>query len=209
MKTKGIFVTMGIPIGVFVLLCLLSGIGGNMANDRIVKSYSKNKHIDTTEGDYQNGIELIRQEKWSEAKDALSLASVMNYEDAEVLYDYANAKQYESEENYFIAKYTCKDIPDYYCGEMAEEIAVFKKEIAVKSDQQLERESIEAAEKKRADLAAHKIWLGMTKSEAEISLGKPYDINRTVGSWGTHEQWCYDGGLYLYFENGSLKSWQD
>jgi hypothetical protein len=52
-------------------------------------------------------------------------------------------------------------------------------------------------------------WIGMTDKMALISLGKPNDINSTVGSWGTHEQWVYDDGLYCYFENGILKSYQN
>jgi hypothetical protein len=35
----------------------------------------------------------------------------------------------------------------------------------------------------------------------------PRDVNVDVGSWGRHEQWCYDDG-YFYFENGKLDSWQ-
>ena len=34
------------------------------------------------------------------------------------------------------------------------------------------------------------------------------DINKTVGSWGIHEQWIYSSH-FLYFENGILTSWQD
>jgi hypothetical protein len=48
----------------------------------------------------------------------------------------------------------------------------------------------------------------MTKEMAIISRGYPKDKNRSVGSWGTHEQWVYDDE-YLYFENGYLRSWQD
>lgn len=51
-------------------------------------------------------------------------------------------------------------------------------------------------------------WIGMTREMATISLGSPNDINRTVGSWGVHEQWVYDN-LYLYFENGILTSYQN
>lgn len=43
-------------------------------------------------------------------------------------------------------------------------------------------------------------------------LGRPNDINETVGSWGRHEQWVYNkagGAMHLYyFENGILTSWQ-
>lgn len=57
-------------------------------------------------------------------------------------------------------------------------------------------------------LKNRKIRFGMTKEQVELAWGKPGDINRTVGSWGTHEQWIY-GSQYLYFENGTLTSWQD
>jgi hypothetical protein len=51
-------------------------------------------------------------------------------------------------------------------------------------------------------------WIGMNKEMATISLGSPNDVNRTVGTWGVHEQWVYDN-LYLYFENGKLTSYQN
>ena len=53
------------------------------------------------------------------------------------------------------------------------------------------------------------IWIGMTDTMAYLSKGTPNDINKSVGSWGTNEQWVYGGGLYLYFENGILTSWQE
>ncbi len=53
-------------------------------------------------------------------------------------------------------------------------------------------------------------WRGMSKDLARLSLGKPDYDNRTVGSWGIHNQWVYkDKGVNLYFENGILTSWQD
>ena len=51
-------------------------------------------------------------------------------------------------------------------------------------------------------------WIGMTDEMALISLGNPNSNNRSVGSWGVHEQWVYKG-MYLYFENGKLKSYQN
>ena len=53
------------------------------------------------------------------------------------------------------------------------------------------------------------IFLGMSSDEAIASRGRPADINRTTGAWGTHEQWVYRGNTYLYFKNGKLTSWQD
>ncbi len=54
------------------------------------------------------------------------------------------------------------------------------------------------------------IWLGMTDKMARDSWGSPDDINRSVGSYGVHEQWVYGKyDTYVYFENGVLTSWQD
>jgi len=54
------------------------------------------------------------------------------------------------------------------------------------------------------------VFIGMTKEQVVASWGSPTDINRTVGSWGVHEQWIYnDYGPYLYFENGRLTAFQD
>jgi len=57
-------------------------------------------------------------------------------------------------------------------------------------------------------LKENRFWIGMTKEMAIISLGSPNDINRTVGTWGVHEQWIYEN-RYLYFENGKLTSYQN
>ncbi|MGY3214717.1 hypothetical protein [Mucilaginibacter sp. HD30] len=62
------------------------------------------------------------------------------------------------------------------------------------------------------DLSKGTISLGMTAKMVREVYPKPDNINRTVGSWGVHEQWVYDKGdksEYLYFENGKLTSWQD
>ena len=63
---------------------------------------------------------------------------------------------------------------------------------------------------KRASLV-----IGMTGIEVVKTWGRPNDINRSVGSWGVHSQWVYTGcydwedSVYLYFENGTLTSWQN
>ena len=54
----------------------------------------------------------------------------------------------------------------------------------------------------------HEYWIGMTKAMAQISLGTPEDINRTVTTNYTDEQWVY-GKIYLYFRNGVCTSFQD
>lgn len=76
--------------------------------------------------------------------------------------------------------------------------------------------SIQAAKRADAEAAALKkqkkregVSLGMSQEDAvDSSWGKPRKINRSIGSYGTHEQWVYDGG-YLYFENGVLTSIQN
>lgn len=64
------------------------------------------------------------------------------------------------------------------------------------------------------------ILLGMTEGQVIASRGRPYDINRTTGEWGVHEQWVmffrspsmWDPKqreyAYIYFENGKVTSWQ-
>ncbi|MBW4056525.1 MAG: hypothetical protein HIU83_14215 [Proteobacteria bacterium] len=59
-----------------------------------------------------------------------------------------------------------------------------------------------------AEIEKGNVFIGMTKAQVIAGWGRPGDINRTAGSWGVHEQWVY-GSNYLYFENGTLKSWQD
>lgn len=53
-----------------------------------------------------------------------------------------------------------------------------------------------------------KVFVGMTKQQAEMGWGKPSSVNRTIYSGHVHEQWVYDGS-YLYFEDGMLTSIQN
>lgn len=76
----------------------------------------------------------------------------------------------------------------------------------------------------RSDVLAGIVRMGMTQDMVLVSWGQPHDVNRTVGSWGTHEQWVYGyrqqydytrsetyfvPSTYFYFENGILTSYQD
>lgn len=53
------------------------------------------------------------------------------------------------------------------------------------------------------------IVTGMTQDDVKTSWGNPKRSNRSVGIWGVHEQWIYHDTFYLYFENGTLTSWQE
>lgn len=84
-----------------------------------------------------------------------------------------------------------------------------KKAEYAKLEKELEKEYIKKYGQKTYDkLKEGYYWIGMNREMATISLGRPKDINRTVGFWGVHEQWVYDD-IYLYFENGKLTSYQN
>ena len=54
------------------------------------------------------------------------------------------------------------------------------------------------------------VYIGMTQQEViHSSWGKPHQINRTIMAHGTHEQWVYRIGSYLYFEDGILSAIQN
>jgi vacuolar-type H+-ATPase subunit I/STV1 len=57
-------------------------------------------------------------------------------------------------------------------------------------------------------LSRKEIWLGMAKELVRESRGEPSKVNRSIGSWGEHEQWVYPNAN-LYIRNGILSSWQD
>jgi len=67
--------------------------------------------------------------------------------------------------------------------------------------------------KYKEGLIQEKIWFGMSDEKAELILGEPNNINRTVTRFGTREQWVYGTSpgdrVYLYFENGELTSYQN
>lgn len=48
---------------------------------------------------------------------------------------------------------------------------------------------------------------GMTAEQLKASWGAPERNNRSVGSWGVHEQWVYPSN-YVYLANGKVTSWQ-
>ena len=58
-------------------------------------------------------------------------------------------------------------------------------------------------------IADGKVLLGMNKEMCIAAWGNPIDINRTILSRLTSEQWVYGWGTYLYFDNGVLSAIQD
>lgn len=100
-----------------------------------------------------------------------------------------------------------------YNSEKKEADAKAKTDAEAKKAQQEADAKAKAEQAKQADIAKRKsegVRIGMTKDEVLASnWGKPKSINKTTGSYGTHEQWVYGGNNYLYFENGILKTIQN
>ena len=95
----------------------------------------------------------------------------------------------------------------------------YQKELAQKEQKDQERKA-ELQKRKAALIKKYghtngtlisegKVRIGMTKEMCRESWGEPEDINKTTGSYGTHEQWVYGYGSYLYFENGKLTTIQN
>lgn len=100
---------------------------------------------------------------------------------------------------------------DYYAQKEAEKKA---EELRKVEDQQQKAERkkylIKKFGKTYADMILKgEVQTGMTAEMCRESWGEPDDINKTIGSWGTHEQWCYNWGGYLYIENGKLTAIQN
>ena len=114
----------------------------------------------------------------------------------------------------------------------AKRLEVAEKELAIRAERdrkQAEKERIAAEEAQFTKAgkrihAKHPDWdadlcntigkgqihIGMTAEQVRAAWGRPYKINRSVGSYGTHEQWVMyeSGNTYVYFEDGNCTSMQ-
>jgi outer membrane protein assembly factor BamE (lipoprotein component of BamABCDE complex) len=59
----------------------------------------------------------------------------------------------------------------------------------------------------------HSFAVGMTKDQVTRALGQPARVNRSVRANSVSEQWIYEFSngktIYLYIDNGILRSFQD
>ncbi len=103
---------------------------------------------------------------------------------------------------------------------MKEQEAARKKEEAEAAKREAERrakmskierimEKYDCDEEIATCISKGQVRIGMTAEQCRAAWGRPRDINRSSGSWGVHEQWCYGGRNYLYMENGILRSVQN
>lgn len=94
-------------------------------------------------------------------------------------------------------------------------VALVLWEFAVMQGQNEAREVREAETLKiqtEAAIQNHEFVIGMTGAQVVKSIGRPAHINRTVSARGESEQWVYEFSrktVYLYFEDGTLTSFQD
>lgn len=52
--------------------------------------------------------------------------------------------------------------------------------------------------------------IGMSAAAVRAAFGEPRELIRTVNALETFEQWSYgSGSIYLYFQNGLLRSFQE
>ena len=58
-------------------------------------------------------------------------------------------------------------------------------------------------------IANGRVRVGMTQEMCRAAWGEPTSVNRTTTGRSTTEQWVYDYGNYLYFENGVLTTIQN
>ncbi len=107
-------------------------------------------------------------------------------------------------------KMLIEDTQSYVCGRFQEK-KYYENVKAITAANKAKRKSI--LTKKYGSTNANLILngmvrIGMTKSMCRESWGEPYDINKSTGSWGSHEQWVY-GSSYLYFEGNKLTAIQN
>lgn len=76
------------------------------------------------------------------------------------------------------------------------------------ASQAAEAKRIATAE--RAEKKKRGVQIGMTQQDVlDSNWGRPEHVNRTTTARGTHEQWVYGIGSYLYFEDGILTAIQN
>jgi len=167
------------------------------------------KTPDRYENYYQKGIVSIDQKDWTMAAAYLVTLEGIKYKDAKQLYNYANAQKSYSEGNLMMAKYYLGAINSSYSGYCSTEIAQLKETIKNEYPEFEAKKAKQEAELK-AKAKTEGVSIGMSQEQVRNSnWGNPKSVNRTTGSYGTHEQWVYGGNNYLYFDNGILTTIQN
>lgn len=57
-------------------------------------------------------------------------------------------------------------------------------------------------------ITENRLLLGMTKNECRLSIGVPAEVNKIPTYNGVKEQWLYNSGAYLFFNDGVLEEFR-
>ncbi|AFM41004.1 hypothetical protein Desaci_2029 [Desulfosporosinus acidiphilus SJ4] len=137
---------------------------------------------------------------------------------------YANSKDYQKAineiQNLTVTKFLDENVQkellqrrQQYNDLLAKQNAEAETKAKAEADAQAKLEAQKRAEEEAKAKALAKtqgVRIGMTQQQVlDSSWGRPNEVNRTVTANGTHEQWVYDNGGYLYFDNGILTAVQN
>jgi hypothetical protein len=154
-------------------------------------------------GNTPEGREGVAQiELWTAEGKAMTLLSKHTF----TYTDDTNASLISKVKRMLVSSPWDEDKAKEYLNQLSKTSPEWKKYGATLSKQIDKRtESEEKRKKKSAG-----VHIGMTRQDVLDSMwGRPRSINKTRTAYGVHEQWCYDGNNFLYFENGILTAIQN
>lgn len=194
----------------------------------LLLSFSAFSQNDTIFVELQNGARLYSKPDINSSK--IDLSKSGKYLFVGIIGDYYIIKSNNTD--CFVKKYwinpneKVKNYEEKQLFEQSEKIRIIKQNIAddkikdsIAIDKILRKDEIFKNNKSASILKKYgplihkklksgKIWIGINKEMALFALGEPSDINRTVTKYKVSEQWVYNG-LYVYFENDKIISFQD
>lgn len=86
---------------------------------------------------------------------------------------------------------------------------IVKHVASIENDRANEAFKIRQAKEKEKERESKTVRIGMSDEEVLKRWGEPEDINKTITEDYVKEQWVYDNGRYLYFEDGVLTTIQN
>jgi len=155
------------------------------------------------------GFQAIADKKYDEAATWFFSLSENNT-NLRKLYNYAQSLESYAKGDYSIARHYAENTVDY-SGYGEQEVKEYRDRILNELTPELiASKKAETDAKEKAKAKTEGVRIGMTQEQVrQSSWGNPKNINRTTGSYGTHEQWVYGGNNYLYFDNGILTTIQN
>ncbi len=197
-------------ISIFFIACILLffSCGNDRANSYSDSTSMSYKHKLSDE-DYNTALNLAKQGKWQDCASKL----VQSHEEdsrAKVLYAYAQAQKKYETNDFKMAQYYLKDIPDNYSGNFSEPIKQMKTMVSDKVVQQEanEKQAKAATEKEKGN----HIYIGDSEEKIRKVFGEPDKVNRHVNSATTTKQYVYyrdNKMVCIYTENGIVTDFQD